>query len=310
MPATEIVPADSDYSGSVAEMRRRLPVLAAEGDVEGLLDIACDAGPASILLRKRGYDEQANEMMRLKLEAEAELGALEEMGNSLPAVSGDERHRRKSLAVAKDRGVLGSIMDSADGDLTVGFVFESIRRHGYYCVPVSTTKSALEAWARSRGVKWALGNNGRPIRPGTITPSSLAAEFGIHHQTLRAALGRTGSERVQWRNAKHIAKAIGVDPTSWPPAPSARSRKKTWSRRRWLVREQKPTGGHWDLCYGHFRKCLKQFEALAPNMDPRWDETYEHLYALNAVIEKQMRKPMELPPRSGSEKAASNGTHR
>lgn len=52
----------------------------------------------------------------------------------------------------------------------------------------------------------------------------------------------------------------------------------------------KPTGGRWDECYSRFRRCLDEFQRVAPNTETRWDDAYAHFYALEQAIGKAMRQ--------------------
>lgn len=288
MPTTDIArPGRLESAEQIDSLRRALPALAADGNTDALLSIARDAGPASILLRKRELDDEANRLVRLKCEAEAELGLLETTVD-IPMTRPGEGERRKQLAVAKERGVLSVIMDMAVGDLTTDFVLISLRRQGYSRVPVAATKAALEQWARKKGKRWSPSGRGQPTK-GTLSIDAGAAELGLPSSSLRAALGRPKAEgTIRWGNAKLIAEGIGIDPASWPPAPGAYRKKRL--RKRWLRRRLAPTGGRWDECYSRFRKCLDEFQRLAPNTDTRWDDAYAHFYALNAEIERAVRK--------------------
>lgn len=284
MPAMEIARRDDDPAVAVAESKRRLRELAATGDVEALQGIAVDAGAANVLLRKRGYDAEANAVMRLKIEAEAEIGILWKDGAPVDFANRAQQDRMCGFAIGVERGVLSEILDEPE-DITMAWVRSTLQARGYYAVPVASTAAALEAWAAAKGAKWRRGRGGRP--GGCITISATARDFGVHPNTLGKALGHRENQRVKWEVAKQIADAIGVDALAFPPAPSSMRIQRR--RNRWLKRQLKPSGGRWDECYSRLRKTLDEFQRLAPNQDVRWDEAYSHFYALNAAIESAVR---------------------
>lgn len=218
--------------------------------------------------------EQANHFARLKLLAEAGIGALsvarEPRFNSKESANGFKSWR--ILAMAHERGALMGVCDEiADSQrsITTTRAARILERRGWTRVNGPALQKAIDKCAADRG----------------LSKYQLARELGLFPTNLYQP-GRAPG--WQWPRARQLSDLLGFDALALPPQPPKNVRRR--SQPYWLAHKRKRTGGKWDKAYGHFRQLVDEFQELAPNNAPKWDEAYAHLYAIEQIIGRQMLK--------------------
>lgn len=275
---TEIIPAPNS-NGQLPDLGLAsdyVDQLVANGDEDTLRWIRDESKAAIQFLHERAESlKQMNHFARLKLLAEAGLGSLLLADGQRPKGRSRFTHWR-ALAIGQRRGVMGDVCDE-------------IEREG---LSITTTRVAgrleVQGWTRTHAA--ALQERvDRCVRERGISKSAFAREINIFPSTLSPSYAKRGKS-MEWPNAARIAEAIGIDPLSLPPRPLALDPRRPRKVPMWLARERKRTGGKWDKAYGYFRQCLSEFQELAPNQDPVWDEAYAHFYAIEQLIGRQLSK--------------------
>ena len=282
-PSTDLIPAVRDSGGIVGadealpdlELAARYVDRLVEGADENALHNLRNQADAVRLYEQRSKNlESANHFARLKLLAEAGLGELS-LGRdpALPTGTPIAVRNWRTVAIGHKRGVLTSTCDAfvATGrTITTTRVARTLERKGWTYIDAEAIQKVIDD----------------RVAHDQISRAQLARQLGFYPTEFYP---RKNLHRRQWPQGVRLATALGVDPVSFPPKASRR-RPRRDGRPWWLVRERKRSGGKWDRAYGYFRQCLDQFQQLAPNHDPRWDEAYEHLYAIEQIIGRQLAK--------------------
>jgi hypothetical protein len=272
-----------DLTEALQKAEASIASLVEERDAEQLSDVRSAADAQRLFEERSGANERAVVFAKIKLLAEAGLGALTFI--DYPTLRADFKYpdgvrigketirpntarRWRLLAHAQERGLLLPVIDdlsAAEQPLGTAAVADECGRRGVAGVPAKILVKKLRE-------KAALNQ---------VTLAHLAQQVGIPQKMIYEK-----KRIVRWENAKALAEALGVDPLELP---LARQQRQVTRKRLWLKRERKKTGGRWDETYSRFRRCLDEFASVAGE-GHQWDEAYQHFYALEEIIGRAMKR--------------------
>lgn len=264
--STDLVPVHAELEGlDLKEIEAMLALAVEAGEVDGIGELAERARAQRAYDARRGLLERADEMAALTVRCEASLGVID--GVEFPSTRGvdpmvvggremhaSQRGRWRALGAALDRGFFDELLARRPA-----------RSHGY-----------------SRDCYLVAIDLGVAYVP-------TEAMRGLHLGPRRSTLIDGRVSRITWWKARALAIRYGIEPTTLPCAPPSQKRRARTLR--WLNRERKPTGSAWDKAYAEHRKTLAVIADLAPGtVGTKWDKLYEHLYAVETLIAREMKR--------------------
>lgn len=269
----------------------RLPALVDSGDTETLNEVSERARLAQLYEARNGHKEMADRWGRLKITAEAGIGAVDvalhpRSGDGPLVIKGVEvtqsvRDRWRTLGYADLQGLLTGLLDDAAQDPDASL----------------NSRDVVTRAAAAGAGTWDLG----PLRKAyakqksTLTQATIAEDAGIPVGQVCRLLSRPrssakGPQRsVCYRQGLALAETLGVAPRSLQVAPSYKGRHTRKRRKKLVAVRSVTTGGAWDKAYVALRKALDEFGQIAGE-DTKYDETYAHYYALEDYLAKQIKR--------------------
>lgn len=283
--AAEIVKAGAALP-SHEQLEQELDRLESSGDTQALNEVARQAAAHQEYETRNNATERASYFGRIKVMAEARIGAIDLDLHPTPGTSTLEFDGWVVSRCVRGRWRL------MGAGLQVGQFDKAVASVEARDEVVSTTGVAKEL--SEIGALWVataplLKRYRHLYQTEGLTIREVEQRSGV--KGLGQYLTRPGTKPYRDKIRRHaglrVARALGVDPHTLKPA---RSTKAPHHKRRRMRKQRALLGGRLDETYTLIRKALTELDRAAGQSKWGTDEAYDHLYKAEEIVGRALRR--------------------